>query len=100
MMIADYRKRFWITLVLTIPILFFSPMIQGFFGYDFLLPGNPYILFILSSVVYFYGGWPFLTGFWSEVKASAPGMRPLIALPIKLPYVYSSERDCGLQGMD
>ena len=72
MMIADFRKRFWVTLVLTIPILFFSPMIQDFFGYEFLLTGNQYILFALSSVVYFYGGWPFLTGFWSEVKKGAP----------------------------
>ena len=63
MMIADFRKRFWVTLVLTIPILYFSPMIQEFFGYEFLLPGNPYILFALSTVVYFYGGWPFLKGF-------------------------------------
>jgi len=100
MMIADYRKRFWITLVLTIPILFFSPMIQGFFGYDFLLPGNPYILFILSSVVYFYGGWPFLTGFWSEVKESALGMMTLIAMAITVAYVYSSATVFGLEGMD
>lgn len=60
MMIADFRKRFWVTLVLTIPILFFSPMIQDFFGYEFLLPGNPYVLFALSTIVYFYGGWRFL----------------------------------------
>ncbi len=71
MMIADFRKRFWVTLVLTIPILFFSPMIQDFFGYEFLLPGNPYILFALSTIVYFYGGWPFLKGFWSEIKKGA-----------------------------
>ena len=71
MMIADFRKRFWVTLVLTVPILFFSPMIQEFFGYSFLLPGNPYILFALSTVVYFYGGWPFLKGFASEIKKGA-----------------------------
>lgn len=100
MMIADFRKRFWITLVLTIPILFFSPMIQGFFGYDLLLPGNPYILFVLSSVVYFYGGWPFLTGFWSEVKKAAPGMMTLIAMAITVAYVYSSATVFGLEGVD
>src|SRR5680860_1538773 len=80
MMIADFRKRFWITLILTVPILLFSPMIQDFFGYSLLLPGNQYILFVLSSIVYFYGGWPFLKGFWSEVKKAAPGMMTLIAV--------------------
>ena len=90
MMIADFRKRFWVTLILTVPILFFSPMIQEFLGYEFLLPGNQYILFALSSVVYFYGGWPFITGFWSEVKKGAPGMMTLIAMAITVAYVYSS----------
>ncbi|GGW54799.1 Cu2+-exporting ATPase [Winogradskyella epiphytica] len=100
MMIADFRKRFWVTLVLTIPILFFSPMIQEFFGYEFLLPGNPYILFALSTVVYFYGGWPFLKGFWSEVKKGAPGMMTLISMAISVAYFYSSATVFGLRGVD
>lgn len=100
MMIADFRKRFWVTLILTIPILLISPMIQDFFGYQFLLPGNPYILFVLSSVVYFYGGWPFLTGFWSEMKKADPGMMTLIAMAITVAYLYSSATVFGLQGVD
>ncbi len=100
MMIADFRKRFWVTLVLTIPILFFSPMIQDFFGYEILLPGNPYILFALSTVVYFYGGWPFLKGFWSEIKKGAPGMMTLISMAITVAYVYSSATVFGLEGVD
>ncbi|GGG17249.1 heavy metal translocating P-type ATPase [Dokdonia pacifica] len=100
MMIADFRKRFWVTLVLTIPILFFSPMIQKFFGYEFLLPGNPYILFALSTVVYFYGGWPFLKGFWSEVKKGAPGMMTLISMAISVAYFYSTATVFGLRGED
>ena len=100
MMIADFRKRFWVTLVLTIPILFFSPMIQDFFGYEFLLPGNPYILFALSTIVYFYGGWPFLKGFWSEIKKGAPGMMTLISMAITVAYVYSSATVFGLEGVD
>lgn len=100
MMIDDYKKRFWVTLILTVPILFISPMIQDFLGYEFLLPGNPYILFALSSVVYFYGGWPFITGFWSEVKKVAPGMMTLIAMAITVAYVYSSATVFGLQGVD
>ncbi|EIJ37486.1 copper/silver-translocating P-type ATPase,heavy metal-translocating P-type ATPase, Cd/Co/Hg/Pb/Zn-transporting [Galbibacter orientalis DSM 19592] len=100
MMIADFRKRFWVTLILTIPILIISPMIQGFIGYEFLLPGNQYILFGLSSVVYFYGGWPFITGFWSEVKKGAPGMMTLISMAITVAYVYSSATVFGLEGVD
>ncbi|MFD2432882.1 copper-translocating P-type ATPase [Mesonia maritima] len=100
MMIADFRKRFWVTLILTIPILIISPMIQGFIGYEFLLPGNQYILFALSSVVYFYGGWPFITGFWSEVKKGAPGMMTLISMAITVAYFYSSATVFGLEGVD
>ena len=68
MMIEDFKKRFWVCLIITIPILIFSPMIQGFFGYNFLLPGNQYILLALSTFIYFWGGWPFLKGFWGEIK--------------------------------
>ncbi|MEQ3664297.1 MULTISPECIES: copper-translocating P-type ATPase [unclassified Olleya] len=100
MMIADFRKRFWVTLVLTIPILFFSPMIQEFFGYEFLLPGNSYVLFALSTIVYFYGGWPFLKGFVSEVKNGAPGMMTLISMAISVAYFYSSATVFGLKGVD
>jgi P-type Cu2+ transporter len=63
MMVRDFRKRFWVSTLITIPILIFSPMIQEFFGYDWLLPGNQSWLFGLSSIVYFWGGWPFLKGF-------------------------------------
>ena len=100
MMIADFRKRFWVTLILTIPILFFSPMIQGFFGYEFLLLGNPYILFVLSTIVYFYGGWPFLKGFVSEIKNGTPGMMTLISMAISVAYFYSSATVFGLSGVD
>ena len=100
MMIEDFKKRFWVTLVLTAPILFLSPMIQGFFGYEFTFPGNLYVLFALSSVVYFYGGWPFIKGFWDEVRQGAPGMMTLIAMAISVAYFYSSATVFGLPGMD
>tara|TARA_R110001592_G_scaffold64751_9_gene198920 strand:+ start:6083 stop:8179 length:2097 start_codon:yes stop_codon:yes gene_type:complete len=100
MMIEDFKKRFWVSLVLTIPILAFSPMIQGFFGYEWLLPGNPYILFVLSSIVYFWGGWPFLKGFYNEVKAKGPGMMTLISMAISVAYFYSSATVFGLPGED
>ncbi len=100
MMIEDFKRRFWITLILTFPILFLSPMIQGFFGFEYSFPGSNYVLFILSSVVYFYGGWPFIKGFWDEVKQGAPGMMTLIAMAISVAYFYSSATVFGLPGMD
>ena len=100
MMIEDFKKRFWISLILTIPILVFSPMIQGFFGFEWLLPGNAYILFGLSSIVYFYGGWPFLKGLKDELGQRAPGMMTLISMAISVAYFYSSATVFGLQGED
>lgn len=100
MMIEDFKKRFWISLILTIPILVFSPMIQGFFGYEWLLPGNSYVLFGLSTIVYFYGGWPFLKGLKDELSQGAPGMMTLISMAISVAYFYSSATVFGLRGMD
>ncbi|MGN6603296.1 MAG: copper-translocating P-type ATPase [Ginsengibacter sp.] len=100
MMILDFRKRFWVSTILTIPILFFSPMIQHFFGYKLLFPGNSWFLFALSSVVYFWGGWPFLKGFIEELKVKSPGMMTLIAMAISVAYFYSTATVFGLKGVD
>lgn len=100
MMIRDFRKRFWACLIITIPILVFSPMIQDFIGYNFLLPGNQYILLALSSFVYFWGGWPFLKGFGGEMKKGLPGMMTLIAMAISVAYFYSAATVFGLPGVD
>ena len=100
MMVKDFRKRFWISLIVTIPILFLSPMIQEFFGYDLLLPGNPYILFALSTFVYFWGAYPFLKGFVKEIKAKGPGMMTLISMAISVAYFYSTATVFGLKGED
>jgi len=100
MMIRDFRKRFWVSTIITIPILAFSPMIQDFIGYEWLLPGNSYILFGISSIVYFWGGWPFLKGFWNEIKKSGPGMMTLIAMAISVAYFYSTATVFGLKGED
>lgn len=90
-MIADYRKRFWVTLVATIPILALAPMIQGWLGIEETLnfSGDSYVLAGLSSLVYFYGGWPFLTGLWNEVRNGRTGMMTLIAVAITAAYTYS-----------
>ncbi len=100
MMIEDFKKRFWVSLILTIPILVLSSMIQDFFGYSLNVPYNSYILLVLSSVVYFWGGWPFLKGFTTEIKQKGPGMMTLIAMAISVAYFYSAATVFGLKGMD
>lgn len=100
MMITDYRRRFWVSLVLTIPILLLSPFIRDLLGLSEALsfPGDMYVLFGLSSVVYFYGGYPFLKGIFGELKDRSPGMMTLIALAITVAYAYSSAVVFGLSG--
>lgn len=100
MMIQDFRKRFWISLALTIPILIISPMIQHFLQLrsELRFTGDSYLLFALSSFVYFYGGWPFLTGLFSELKKLQPGMMTLVAMAISVAYFYSSAVTFGLGG--
>jgi len=99
-MIADFQKRFWISLITTIPILGLSPVIQGFLGLEDALrfPGDGDVLFFLSSFVFFYGGYPFLKGLVDEIKAGQPGMMTLIALAITTAYVYSGAVVFGLTG--
>jgi cation transport ATPase len=101
MMIADFRRRFWVSLVLTIPILALSPLIQRFMGVEgkIAFPGDSYLLFALSSVVYFYGGWPFLKGIFSELKSRSPAMMTLIAVAITTAYAYSTAVVFGLARM-
>jgi len=98
MMIVDFRNRFWASLVLSIPVLVLSPMIQDFLGFELTFNGSHYLLFILSSFVFFYGGWPFLKGLKDEVKKGAPGMMTLIAVAITVAYIYSSAVVFGLEG--
>ncbi len=100
MMIADFKKRFYVVLVLTIPIMLLSIMIQEFIGVNWQFTGSQYILFALSSVVYFYGGLPFLKGLVTEVKTKNPGMMFLIGFAITSAYIYSVAIVFGLKGMD
>jgi Cu2+-exporting ATPase len=97
-MVEDFKKRFFISLILTLPILLLSPMIQGFMGVDWRFNGDTYVLALLSSVVYFYGGWPFLTGVKDEFQQRNPGMMTLIALAISVAYVYSVAVVFGARG--
>jgi len=99
-MIADFRRRFWISLVLTVPILLLSPVVQDWLGLRdiFRFTGDTYLLFALSTVVYGYGGYPFLKGIITEFKEKTPGMMTLIALAITVAYAYSSAVAFGLSG--
>ncbi len=99
-MIADFRRRFWVSLAITVPILLLSPPIQQFLGLESVLgfPGDDYVLFALASVVYFYGGWPFLKGLADELAQRQPGMMTLITLAISVAYFYSSAVVFGLAG--
>ncbi len=99
-MIADFRKRFYVVLALTIPILLLSEMIQHWLGIHIDFPGSKYLLLILSSAAFFYGGWPFLKGLVNEAKAKNPGMMFLIGFAISVAYIYSVAVVFGLQGMD
>jgi Cu2+-exporting ATPase len=100
MMIKDFKKRFWISLVITLPVLVLSPMIQGLLGFQFaLVEGiDRYILLGLSTIIFFYGGWPFLTGLASEVKQRQPGMMTLIAVAITVAWGYSAATTLGVEG--
>ncbi len=87
---SDFLTKFWVTLVLTIPILAYSDLPQLFFGWTapaFL--GSAYLSLALGTVIFFYGGWVFITGARGEIKARLPGMMTLIALAITAAYGYS-----------
>jgi len=98
MMVQDFKFRFWWVLGLTIPILALSPMIQEFLGVSWRFTADLYLLFALSTVVYFFGGWPFLSGLFAELKKKQPGMMTLIGLAISVAFIYSTFVVFGLEG--
>jgi len=100
MMIDDFKRRFYVTLIITIPVMLLSPMIQQWFHFNIVFTGSTYLLFALSTIVFFYGGLPFLKGLIDEVKNRALGMMTLIAVAITAAYAYSVATVFGLQGMD
>jgi Cu2+-exporting ATPase len=99
-MVADFRRRFWVSLVLSVPILLLAPLIQGLLGIQglFAFPGEGYVQFALATVVFFYGGWPFLVGVVKELSDKRPGMMTLIGLAIGVAYGYSTLVVFGLPG--
>lgn len=96
----DFLQRFWVSMVLTIPILLLSQMIQQWFGFRISFAGDKYVLLALGSILYLYGGSPFLKGMVGELRAKAIGMMTLVALAISVAYLYSVAIVFGLAGMD
>src|SRR5436309_2630704 len=99
-MVADFRRRFWISLALTVPVLATSEMVQHFLGLQGVLafPGERYVGFLFASAIYFYGGWPFLTGLVAELRKRLPGMMTLVGLALSVAYLYSAAVVFGLRG--
>src|SRR2546429_4287541 len=99
-MVSDFRRRFWISLALTVPVLATSEMVQHLLGLRGVLafPGARYVEFAFASAVYFYGGWPFLTGLVAELRKKLPGMMTLVGLAISVAYLYSAAVVFGLSG--
>jgi len=98
-MVKDFQKRFIVSIILTVPVLILSPMMQEFLGFSFTFQGAGYVLFAVSSAIFLYGGYPFFKGFYDEMRKRAPGMMTLIAVAITVAYVYSTAVTFGLEGM-
>ncbi|UPK74827.1 copper-translocating P-type ATPase [Nocardioidaceae bacterium SCSIO 66511] len=98
---AQFRDKFWLSLVLSIPVVFFSPMFADLLGYDRpTFTGVDWIAPVLGTIVFAYGGAPFLTGGWSELKSRKPGMMLLIAMAILVAFVASWTTSLEIGGFD
>ncbi|MDD3621368.1 MAG: copper-translocating P-type ATPase [Methanofollis sp.] len=96
--LADFKRRFLVSTILTVPILLLSPTIQTLLGFSIEVPGAEYLVLVLATVVYVYGGYPFLAGIVDELKARMPGMMTLIAVAITVAYFYSAAVVFGVSG--
>jgi Cu2+-exporting ATPase len=99
--VADFRRRFFVSVALTVPLLVLTPEAQALVGAPnaVVFPGRDFVLFVLSAIVYVYGGWPFLKGFVRDMRNRLPGMMTLIAVAITTAFVYSTLIVLGLPGM-
>lgn len=98
---AMFRERFWWSLILSIPVVIFSPMVAHLLGYPLPeFPGSTWIPPVLDTIIFVYGGTPFLKGGWKELKSRQPGMMLLIAMAITVAFVASWVTTLGLGGFD
>jgi len=98
--VSDFWKRFIICSIVSIPVLALSHMIQQWLGFELIFRGDKYVLAILSTFVFVYGGYPFLKGLYDEIKDKALGMMTLIGVAISSAWAYSVAITFGLPGMD
>ena len=98
--VGDFWKRFIISTIASVPVLLLSHMIQEWFGFRISFPGDGYVLFLLATFIFLYGGHPFLKGLYDEVRANAIGMMTLIGIAITVAWAYSLAVTFGLSGMD
>jgi Cu2+-exporting ATPase len=98
--IAEFRRRFWVSLVLTVPIVATSEMVMDWFGYDVDFPGSTLVGPVLGTFVFLWGGWPFLAGGAHEVRTRQPGMMLLIAMAITVAYAASMATWLGWFDLD
>ncbi|MBQ19270.1 MAG: heavy metal translocating P-type ATPase [Flavobacteriales bacterium] len=98
--VSDFWKRFVICTIISIPVLALSHVVQQWLGFELAFPGDKYVLAILSTFIFIYGGYPFLKGLYDEVKDNAIGMMTLIGVAISVAWAYSVAITFGLKGMD
>ncbi|MFE9955242.1 heavy metal translocating P-type ATPase [Micromonospora sp. NPDC005299] len=96
----QFRRKFWLSLALTVPIVLTSHMVMDWLGYSLDLPGVRWVGPVLGTIVFFYGGWPFLVGGVREVRDRAPGMMLLISMAITVAYLASVATSLGLFDLD
>ena len=96
-----FKRKFWLSLLLTIPTLLFSHAVQSWLGFNIVFPGSEWLPALFGSVIFFYGGYVFLKGSVAELAARQPGMMTLISMAISVAFVYSLAVTLGVvRGMD
>ena len=98
--VADFWRRFIVSTIISIPVLVLSHMIQQWLGFEIKFAGDRYVLFLLATFIFIYGGYPFLKGLYDEVRHNAIGMMTLIGVAITVAWAYSVAITFGLKGMD
>ena len=89
MHMGNFKQKFWLSLILAIPIILFSPMMGMEFPFQITFPGSDWLVLILATILFIYGGQPFLSGAKMELKQKSPAMMTLIAMVITVAYIYS-----------